>query len=78
MILVNHNARNENKSAIKIYASFSVLFFFSFLQTVQTVLHITTKNRGSQPLKKGTNSSLGWVEGHHISDASGAFCQVKV
>lgn len=55
---------------------FSVLF--SFLQTVQTVLHITTKNQGSQPLKKGTSSSLGWVEGHHINDASGAFHQVKV
>lgn len=59
MILVNHNACNENKSAIKIYASFSVLFFFSFLQTVQTVLHITTKNRGSQPLKKGLIQVLG-------------------
>lgn len=45
MILVNHNACNENNSAIKIYASFS--FFSSFLQTVQTVLHITTKNQGS-------------------------------
>lgn len=59
MILVNHNARNENTSAIKIYASFSVLFFSSFLQTVQTVLHITTKNRGSQPLKKGLIQVLG-------------------
>lgn len=35
--------------------------FFSFLQTVQTVLHITTKNQGSYllALKKETNSSLG-------------------
>lgn len=59
---------------------FSVLFFL-FLQTVQTVLHITTtttKNRGSQPLKKGTSSSLGWVEGHHINESSGVFYQVKV
>lgn len=32
--------------------------FSSFLQTVQTVLHITTKSQGSEPLQNGTNSSL--------------------
>lgn len=42
-------------------------FFFSlfFLQTVQTVLHITTKNRGSQPLKKGLIQVLGEQKAFH-------------
>lgn len=78
MILVNHNARNENKSAIKIYASFSVLFFFFFFtNSTNSIAHYNKESRFSA-FKNGTNSSVGWVEGHHISDTSGAFRQLKV
>lgn len=63
MILVNHNACNENKSAIKIYASFSVLFSSSFFtNSTNSIAHYNKESRFSA-FKKGTNSSLGWVEG---------------
>lgn len=38
---------------------FLFIFFFSFLQTVQTVLHITTKNRGYSLKKMGLIQVLG-------------------
>lgn len=62
MILVNHNARNENKSAIILIPTpffFFISFLKCFLQTVQTLLHITTKkSRIFSFLKNGANSSV--------------------
>lgn len=61
MILVNHNARNENKSAIILIPTpfFLISFLKCFLQTVQTLLHITTKkSRIFSFLKNGANSSV--------------------
>lgn len=59
MILVNHNARNENTSAIKIYASFSVLFFFFFFtNSTNSIAHYNKESRFSA-FKKGLIQVLG-------------------
>lgn len=59
---------------------FSVLFFLFFTNSTNSIAHYNNNNKKSrfQPLKKGTSSSLGWVEGHHINESSGVFYQVKV